>query len=281
MQNSWYLDDGIIAGTEEELCESLEILATHGNKCGLGLRRDKCELWSTSCFDAVDSRIKRNSQSGIEILGAAIGAPTFVASCLEKRFKKLEKVLDNLGYIEVPQCALGILRSCLGAPKLVYSLRFNTPSNESNIILEKFDHLQQTIFENILGSVISDNSWEQACLPRSKTGAGVRSSLKQFKAAYVGSLSQSANIVEQITGVNPTHEISFTDLVEEFSALGIPHLTQQKIQAKFDNTALSNLLEGQTSTREKARLLSLSLPQSGACLTAAPIPAHGLHLQPN
>ena len=118
IQNSWYLDDGIIAGTEQELCESIEFLATHGNKCGLELRRDKSKLWSTSCFNAVDSRIKRNRQSGIEILGAAIGTPTFVASCLEKRVKKLE-VLDNLGYIEDPQCAPGILRSCLGALKLV------------------------------------------------------------------------------------------------------------------------------------------------------------------
>ena len=84
MQNSWNLDDGIIAGTEEELCESLEILATHGNKCGLELRRDKCELWSTSCFNAVDCRIMRNSQSGIEILGAAIGTSTFVASLFRK-----------------------------------------------------------------------------------------------------------------------------------------------------------------------------------------------------
>ena len=211
MQNSWYLDDGIITGTEEELCESLEILATHGNKCGLELRGDKCELWFTSCFNAVDSKIKRNSQSGIEILGVAIGTPTFVASCLEKRVKKLEKVLKNLGYIEYPQCALGISRSCLGAPKLVYSLRCNTTSTESNIKLEKFNHLQRTTFENILGSVISDNSWEQGCLQISKTRAGVRRSLTQFKAAYVGSLCHSANI-EQITGVNPTHEISFTDL---------------------------------------------------------------------
>ena len=69
--------------------------------------------------------------------------------------------------------------------------------------------------------------------------------------------------------------------MEEFSALGIPHLTQRKIQEQFDNTALSNLLECQTSTSEKARLLSLSLPQSGAWLTAAPIPALGLHLQSN
>ena len=127
--------------------------------------------------------------------------------------KKLE-VLDNLGYIEDPQCVPGILLCCLGAPKLVYSLRCNAPSTESHIILEKFDHLQRITFENILGSVISDNSWEQACLPISKTGAGVRRSLNQFKAAYVGSLSQSANKVQQITGVNPTHKISFTDLVE-------------------------------------------------------------------
>ena len=63
--------------------------------------------------------------------------------------------------------------------------------------------------------------------------------------------------------------------------MGIPHLTQKKIQEQLDNTALSNLLEGQTSTREKTTLLFLSLPQSGAWLTAAPIPALGLHLQPN
>ena len=173
------------------------------------------------------------------------------------------------------------MHSCLGAPKLVYSLRCNTPSPESNKILEKFDHLERTTFENILGSVISNNSWDQACLPISKTGAEVRRWLNQIRAAYVGSLSQSANILEQITCVNPTHESSFTDLVKDFSTLGIRHLTQQKIQEQFDNTALSNLLGSETSTREKARLLSLSLPQSGALLTAAPIPALGLHLQPN
>ena len=136
-------------------------------------------------------------------------------------------MLDNLGYIEDPQCALGILSSCLGAPKLVYSLRCNTPSTESNKIIENLDHLQRKTFENILDTVISNNSWDQACLPISKTGAGVRSSLYQLKPAYVGSLSQSANIVEQNTGVNPTHESSFTEHVEECSILGIPHSTQQ------------------------------------------------------
>ena len=162
----------------------------------------------------------------------------------------------------------------LGAPKLVYLLRSNTPSSESNKILEKFDHFKRTIFENILGSVININSWDQACLPISKTGAGVRRSLNQFKAPCVASLYQSANIVEQITGVKPTHESCFTDFVEEFSTLSFPHLTQQNIQEQFDNTALSDLLDGQTSTREKLDL------HSGNWLTPAFIPAHSLQPQP-
>ena len=115
---------------------------------------------------------------------------------------------------------------------------------------EKCDHLQRTPYESILGSVISNNSWDQAW-PISKTGAGVWRSPIQSIAAYVISLSRSANIVEQITRANLTHQISFTDLVEEFSIF-----KQQKFQEHFDKTALSNLLECQTSTREKARLLS-------------------------
>ena len=65
----------------------------------------------------VDSLIKRIYFDGIEILGAAIGADAFVSSCLLKRVKKLEELLDNLAYGDDPQCALGILRFCLGAPK--------------------------------------------------------------------------------------------------------------------------------------------------------------------
>ena len=75
--------------------------------------------------------------------------------------------------------------------------------------------------------------------------------MNQFKAAYVGSSSHSAKIVERITRLNPTQENTLAHLVEEFSTLGTSHLAQPKIQEQFDNTVGSNLLEGQTSTRGK------------------------------
>ena len=48
-----------------------------------------------------------------------------------------------------------------------------------------------------------------------------------------------------------------------------------------DKVALNKLIENQTSEREKARLLSFSLPQLEAWLSAAKIPALDLHLLPN
>ena len=70
-------------------------------------------------------------------------------------------------------------------------------------------------------------------------------------------------------------------MIDEINGLSISQLTQRKIQETLDEVALNKLIENQTSEREKARLLSLSLPQSEAWLSAAPIPALGLHLLPN
>ena len=120
--NCWYLNDGIIAGTEIELNITLEIPSEAGAKFDLEIRKDKCELWSIGSKTKVDSLIKRNYVVGIEFLGAAMGSDTFISSCLLERAEKLEDLLNNLAYTDDPQGALGIFRFCFGAPKMVYSL---------------------------------------------------------------------------------------------------------------------------------------------------------------
>ena len=281
VQHNWYLDDGILAGTHRQLCTALHFLTNLCEGCGLELRIEKCELWSPVNLNAIDTRVKRNSKEGLEILGAAIGNHSFVAASLRKRVNKIEKLLENLAYLDDPYCALGILRSCLGAPKMVYSLRCNTPSEESSVILQDFDNLQRTTFENMLGTVISDSAWKQACLPINKTGVGIRQAVDQLKAVFVGSVSQAEALVEQITGEKITDNQIFKETVEELQNLEISQYTQHKIQEALDDAAFSDLLGNQISNREKARLLSLTLPQSGAWLSAPPIPSLGLHLQPN
>ena len=84
-----------------------------------------------------------------------------MAAFLSKRVNKIEKLLDNLAYLNKSQCAVGIPRSCHGAPKTVYSLRCNTPSADTSVILQEFDNSQRTNFEalveQITGEKITDN----------------------------------------------------------------------------------------------------------------------------
>ena len=202
-QHCWYFEDGIIAGTEPELNDTLDILTVSGKTCGLELRRDKCGVWRKRDLNTIDSRIKRNSREGLEIQGAAVRSPWLVSASIQKRIQKIAKFLENLEYINDPLCALGILRSCLGAPKMVYSPRCNTPLEAAINIFEEFDSLQRTTFENILGTVLSNESWHQACLSIKKTGIGIWRASDQIKAAYIGSISQSATLVEHITSLLP------------------------------------------------------------------------------
>ena len=143
------------------------------------------------------------------ILGAAVGTPDLI----QKRVQKIGKLLENLAYINNPQCALGILSSCLGAPKMVYSQRCNTPSEEAVKFFEEHDSLQRTNFENLLGTILSNESWHQSCLPINKTRIRVRRAAYQIKAAYIGSMSHSGTLVELTTSQSMTTDHTFTKIL--------------------------------------------------------------------
>ena len=162
VQHTWYLDDGFIAVSEDQIKQTLEILANEGPERGLFLRKDKCELWSIKDLPSVDQAVKRNLENGFEILGAAVDSKEFVASCLKRRVRKILSMLDNLHHLNDPQCALGILRYCLGTPKLVYFLRTNTPSNEMLEVMKSFDDGHREVLDQIVGSIIDDDAWKQS-----------------------------------------------------------------------------------------------------------------------
>ena len=97
----------------------------------------------------------------------------------------------------------------------------------------------------------------------------------------MGSVSQAHALVEQITGEKITDNQIFKETLEELKNLEISQYKQQKTQEALDHAAFSDLLGNHLSNREKARSLSLTLPQYGAWLSAPPIPSLGLYLQPN
>ena len=128
---------------------------------------DKCELWSTVDLDRLNIRVKLNEIPGLEVLGAALGTPEFLCMKLNKRIGKIRVLFEKLVHLDDPPCALGILRHCIGAPKMVYSLRCQTPTSPVIKSLREFDAQQREKLENILGTDLPEESWTQATLPKS------------------------------------------------------------------------------------------------------------------
>ena len=195
-QHTWYLDDGFVAGSENQIQTTLDILANEGPKRGLYLRKDNCEPLSIVDLPSVDREVTKNTGKGFEVLGAAVGKPEFVSSYLQKCFQKVVLLLENLSYLDDLQCALGILRYCLGTPKLVYSLRTNKPTRVLIDDLKVFDSSQWDALDQIIGFVNCDNAWKQSILPINVSGLGGRQ-LQEHLMTWFRKLPTSAlQIVE-------------------------------------------------------------------------------------
>ena len=100
-RHNWYLDDGFVWGHGDQIRTTLDILARKGPKRCLYLRKDKCKLFSVIDLHSVDREFTKNSGNGFEVLGAAVGSPEFVSSCLQKRLQKVVSLLEILSYLYI------------------------------------------------------------------------------------------------------------------------------------------------------------------------------------
>ena len=117
-----------------------------------------------------------------------------------------------------------------------------------NFFSLKFSLVQRATSEGVLGIFMSDTSWGQGSLLINKTGLGIRRSADQVLVAYVGSVSvfRSSVRVENLTGHNPTEDISFVKAIVELGRIET-YPSHRKIQEELDNSAFDNLLGKQSS----------------------------------
>ena len=138
-QNSWYLDEGVLVGSNDDLIRSWNFLCELGPDPGLHVRVDKCELWSSVELDRLKIRTKLNDISGLGVLGAALGAPEFVCKKINERIGKIRVLCQKMNYPADLNCALGIVRQSIGVLKMVYFVRCQTPTSTVIKSLKEFD----------------------------------------------------------------------------------------------------------------------------------------------
>ena len=309
IQNSWYLDDGILVGTKEALIKVWDLLVELGVPRGLHLSLEKslvyCPDYDLGDSDPIERGVKRVEGVGFKLLGAPLGEKEYEEQLLEKRLADNRHLLDSLHLLEDPHLEYTLLKNCFAFPKFAFSLRTTDTSRHLHL-LEAFDGAVRGALEGIIGSPLSPPQWQQASLPVAKGGLGLRAARKHGAAAYLASLSASQIIVQdirikQVVGQmvasqevglagadNPLDPpVELVAAIQDLNAqLGDPlsygevvAMTQRSLSALVDAESSSRLIQGATDVRDLARLKCLEREGAGDWLCAYPSKALGLHLR--
>ena len=175
--NAWYLDDGTLIGSPEDLATALRIVERDGPSLGLHLNRGKSLLFILEDADASLSPLPPDipiSRRGFSLLGCPIGPPDFCEEVFQARLAKLKVSLGALRDMGDSQLETTLIRSCLALLKVSYVLRACPPSHICRTSVD-FDKAIRVTLESILGGPISDWSWLKASIHSCKGGLGLRS----------------------------------------------------------------------------------------------------------
>ena len=288
--NAWILDDGIIIGPREDLQRVFDLLTTSGPEVGLFLNAGKSRVW---CGDSMPSEadplargVPRSEASGYDLLGAPVGDITFARKVVDDRILKISQIIDLLPSLNDSHVSFSLLRFCFSLPKFSYCLRTCDPAFLLSSY-QKFDSLQYSTLGLLIGESLDNNARSQASLSVKLGGVGLRSAEAHCSAAYIASVANSRPILDALL----PHPLPPRSLESSFpllqNATGNPTFTSiDLLPPDFTQNSLSKLIDQATfsrlqniaSLRDRARLLSLSLPHAGDFLDALPSPTLSLHL---
>ena len=214
----WYLDDGILVGEPSEVRKALDILDEIGPKWGLFLNLTKCEIITppasahTSVFFPDIPSEKILYDGNFDTLGSPIGSAEHCMEFLETHaIEPSRDTLEATAVLQDPQVALALIRQCAGFCQMVYALR-TTPPQAVKELCQQLDSYLLNAVEHAI-SHLDLSARDQIQRPKRRGGFGLRSSLLHQSAAYVSSITFSANM----DGWEPTEAEGFSDSVRDIN----------------------------------------------------------------
>ena len=171
----WYLDDGTLGGTAEEVLNALDRVLTLCQAFCLELNERKCEVLSSdqNFINAIRNKLSTCAivaPTSAELLGAPLSCEAATAT-LTKKMDCLNASVTRLTRIDRHD-AFTLLRVSLGHPRLEYTLRAG-PSFDSPA-LQLYDEALRECAEECLNVRLEKCRWTQATLPPGKGGLGLR-----------------------------------------------------------------------------------------------------------
>jgi hypothetical protein len=121
-----------------------------------------------------------------------------------------------------PQLELMLFRSCLGAPKLLYSLHTSPPTFIHNALLAMENFIRTTLCSILVhpndSSQFGDFQFQLACLPTRFGGLGISNPINLSHFVYIASVDYTWNLQNNILNYStaPIHPTEYLELKSQF-----------------------------------------------------------------
>ena len=232
----WYADDGNTIAHFDKMTEVIRIVKEEGPKVGYYIKFSKGSYLLGKCATNDEAIRRRNIlvelglneetihmhpdndpqnaiKYGCNILGSYVGSSTYIQSCLEEKLGKLAIEAEAIKNYPNKQVQHLILRLCFS--QKINHLQRSIPPEYMTDFVANFDAMKRDIFENILGTSISDNKWLQCCLSTNDSGLGYQNVKNMVYPAYISSLVQCSSTLEELS---PTIFSSDIPMIKSFNA---------------------------------------------------------------
>lgn len=292
--NMWYLDDGTIADSPEEVLTAFETVRRMGTDVGLHLNEAKCEVGIFGgdpnthediyeMFRQVSPDIQKISPEVATLLGAPL-TDSAIEKIMEKKTSQLSTLGDRLRQLS-SHSAFFLLRASISIPRLIYFLRC-APTWRNHAALLLYDNALKIAVEGILNCSLSPDSWSQSSLPVKFGGLGVRHAVETAIPSF---LASSYSCLPHLNSLLPDFLCEQDDAVTEgeqqWSLHGPTELppmllrgSQKVWELPIITKTISTLLSTALTPHDTARILAMDQPHAGAWLNALPSPQLGTHL---
>ena len=187
-----------------------------------------------------------------------------------------------------PHQAFVLLKNSFAIPKLTYLLR-SSPAFHQADLLQEFDQALRDSMRLITNVDFSEESWIQATLPTRAGGLGIRKSSDIALPCFISSALSVGSMVEAIllpvTGLAPFNVSAEVELWKTYGE----GLIEPDGEAGFRQRAwdsprvdyIQKTLLANSDQYSKARLLASAQSESGAWISAIPVPNLGTQLNPD
>jgi len=274
-----------VGGGCKIVCEDLEAISKGCAKLGLSINKAKCEVITKNAEKVLPEPVNqflRIDPSSAELLGAPLSREGF-NDTINSITTNLARAIEKLKQIQ-RQDALLILRSSIGAPRLIYILRCTPCYDHPGLV--KFDEGLRAGVESILNIAFSDDQWSLASLPIRMGGLGIRRASSLALPAFLASAARSHLTQSLILALTEVPEDSTSEEMRakwlECTAedIDIPPLDSK--QSSWDtpllSAAISDIALRSRDPYDRARLNAIQTPHASDWLFALPVTSQGLRL---